>query len=561
MAKDSPDNRTEKDLRYFEAEVLDQHHRKFAIWSRPVAEAIYAVVAAYDSMALVIREIESRKEAILNVGPYQFLKNVDEGFAQALRWITRGQAIDCIRPTKSETAIDEAGALLVHAAHYAQLAGFHVLYSRGAMKAHVDRERRIVRFEPYAPDRHRAETFAERFTVHERKHKPSEDAHLAVHRFLVQLPYELVSGRIVFRDPTRLLVEDMRQFVRLLMPKYSLPLDPRADLIGFSMADFRAFWFPLSCWSQALLRLFLLLVDSRVSQAECMPTQVMPLPQFIATMTAMSRLEQALVGRIVDRISYDPRTPKADPFLSPLLRAGDHVCWSPLSVVLSRMERNLIKAMARRDDLRNHAATLVGDTEAPMLRALGAELAKKGQYDYKLKKTISVKDRTAEIDLLAWTRRAPNEVLLIEGKALLTTDEAGEGIAAIAEIARAQDQITRAAQLLEETPVSRKRTLYPFVPWEQVDTYRLLVVTPDSQFGHAVDESSVAVATLDAFRLHVRRREYISPTVLCKVLRERAWLKRYREGPLGYDQVVIGDVTYDIPFSGEVQDDGTILPM
>jgi hypothetical protein len=87
-----------------------------------------------------------------------------------------------------------------------------------------------------------------------------------------------------------------------------------------------------------------------------------------------------------------------------------------------------------------------------------------------------------------------------------------------------------------------------------------LVVTPDSQFGHAVDESTVPIATLDAFRLHVRRRECISPTILCKVLRERAWLKRYLDGPLNYDQIVIGDVTYEIPFSGESQDDGIAVP-
>jgi hypothetical protein len=287
----------------------------------------------------------------------------------------------------------------------------------------------------------------------------------------------------------------------------------------------------------------------------------MPVSQFIATMTAMSGLDQGVVGRIVDRISYDPRIPKADPFLTPLLRAGDDVCWSPLSVVLSRMERNLIKAMARHEDLRNHAATLVGDTKGPLLRALGVELAKKGQYDYKLRKSISAKEETAEIDLLAWTRRAPNEVLLVEGKALLSTDEAGEGIAASAEIARAQDQITRAAQLLEGAPISQKRALYPFVPWEQVDTYRLLVVTPDSQFGHAVDESRVPVATLDAFRLHARRAQCSSPTLLCEVLRERAWLRRYIEGPLSYDPVAIGDVTYEIPFSENSKTNGTNVPI
>jgi hypothetical protein len=542
-------------LRRFEREVLDPYHRQLPIWQLSRAEALYAVLAAYDSMSVVMAEVQSHAGSFTHVGAYQHLKLTDEGFSQALRWIAGGCTFESVRQTRSGTTLDAAGALLVHAANYALLSVFHILYSRGAMVVRVNESRRLVRFEPTDSSKHPWETFAERVTVYEKRPKPTDRTHAAMQDFLSRVQHTLVSGRIVLREPAGVLAPEVQAFSRVTLPTEALPLDATSDLVGFSMGEFRAFWFAIYCWSQVLVGLFLYHVYvKKTSQLECMPTQVVPLSEFVPLMAGMSGLDRAVVERIIDRLSYDPTSPKADPFMSPLVRAGEDVCWSPLSVLLSRAERNVLKAMARRLDLRNQVATVIGGRERPMLRELGLLLARKGRYSYKLRKGISVGDKHGEIDLLAWTSQAPSEVLLVEGKALLATDEASESLTAISEIARAQQQITRAARLLQNTPIEQRHALYPFVPWSSVDTYCLLVVTPDSQFGHAVDESLTPVATLDAIKGHVPRRGYRSPAILCEVCRTKPWLARYAAGPLAYETILIGDVTYEVPYTGEQQE-------
>ena len=188
----------------------------------------------------------------------------------------------------------------------------------------------------------------------------------------------------------------------------------------------------------------------------------------------------------------------------------------------------------------------------PMLQEFGLLLAQKGAYSYALRKDISARGEDAEVDLLAWTKKAPNEVLLAEAKALLTPDEPSENVRAIAELAKAQRQLVRAAQLIKESPIGQRRQLYPFVPWERIDTYRLLIVTPDSQYGHALDESIAPVVTMDAFKIHLRRRDYASPSVLWATCKTRSWLAPYATGPLQYSPTKIGDVTYELPYTGEL---------
>lgn len=556
MSGEDSGDQDDKLLRQFEREVLDTYHEGLALWQLPRPEAIYSVLAAYDSMVVVMREIEARKASFTHLGPYQYLKAIDEGFCEGLRWVTRGRGVEAVQPTASGAAIDAGGAFLVHAASYAQVAHYHVLYSRGVVRARVDQDKRTVRFEPRNIDRPTWETFAERSTIYEHRRRPSDEMHIALNDFVARLPYDLHSGRISIRDPMRVLAPEVEAFARIALPRVTLPLGPEADLGGFSMGAFRAFWFALYCWSQALGVLFLNRVYvKRAKQESGMPTQVMPLSEFIGWMAEMSRLERRVVARIVDRLSYDPTSPKADPFLTPLLRAGDDVCWSPICIGLSRAERNILKAMARHPALGDLAATLIGTSEGPMLRDLGLLLAQRGQYSYALRKHISVGYERGEIDLLAWTNRAPGEVLVVEAKALLTTGDTTESVRGNVEMAKAQAQLVRAAQLLKDTPDTQRRQMFPFVPWERVDTYRLLILTPDSQLGHAVDESVSPVATLDALKTHVRRRWYASPSTLWEVCRSRPWLAQYATGPIRYLETKIGDVTYELPHVGELEED------
>lgn len=522
------------------------------IWRLPSPEALYSILAAYDSMVVVLIEVESRRASFTHIGPYQHLKMIDEGLVYALRWLADGRPFDSIQPTDAAASIDMAGRLLQHAAEYALVAMFHVLYSRGGIGVHADEAKRVVRFEPQDLGRHPWHTFADRFSVYDRRRPVSASIFAALHNYISRVAYDRVSGRIVLRQPLALVDPGVRTFATLAIPHEPLPLADDTDLVGFSLGQFRAFWISLFSWSQVLIALFLDLVyKHREQQSTCMPTQVLPLSDFVTVMATISGLAPSVVERIVERLSYDPTLPKADIFLNPLVRLGPIVSWSPLSVTLSRAERNLLKAMARRPELKHHADTVIGRREKPLLRELGLLLAQRGAYSYKLFTNVSIGGESGEIDLLASTRRAPNEILIVEGKAVLAVGDVSEGLGATAELLHAQHQVHAAIRLLQKLPSEHRRALYPFVKWEHVAAFRPLIVTPDSPLGHAVDESITPVVTLDSFKAHVRRKSYKSPTTLCQVCRDKPWLARFSAGPLSYEPVTIGDVTYELPFVGE----------
>src|SRR6266852_7303497 len=83
--------------------------------------------------------------------------------------------------------------------------------------------------------------------------------------------------------------------------------------------------------------------------------------------------------------------------------------------------------------------------------------------------------------------------------------------------------------------------------------HRLLILTPDSQFGHAIDESVTPVVTIEAAKLHLRRRSYASPSVLWEACKARSWLATYPTGPSRYSKTTIGDVTYELPYTGDLE--------
>jgi len=545
-------------LRHFERDVLDRHHRSMALWALPRPEALYSLLRAYDSMLVVAAEVESHRHSFTHVGPYQYLKHVDEGLVHALRWLSDQRPFESIQPTDSAASLDAGGAFLVHAADYAALTTFHVLYSRGAIGVRVDEAKRLIRFEPRSPDKHDWTTFAERFTIYDTRPKPSAAQHAALFALLSTLEYGQMARRLVLQDPASALHPVVQAYSRMAQPREQLALPPSTDLVGFSISQFRDFWFVLYCWSQVLLGLFLQLVyPQRHPQHRCMPTQVHQLDAFVTTMTVLSKLDRSVVVRLVERLSYDPTYAKSDPFLTPLIVAGGDLAWSPLCVTLSRIERNLLKAMARRVDLRDHAATLIGHREKPMLREFGLLLAERGSYSYKLFSNISVGNESGEIDLLAYTARAPKEVLLVEGKAMLAADDASDSLVGGAELLHAHRQLMMVTRLLQAIPLEQKQALYPFVRWEVVDIYRCLILTPDTPLGHAVDESLTPVVTLDTAKTHLRRKHYRSPSALWETCQAKPWLAQFDTGPATYQTMSVGDVTYEVPYIGELPSETT----
>ncbi|MDZ7615852.1 MAG: hypothetical protein U1E05_02545, partial [Patescibacteria group bacterium] len=78
------DEVTEQVFRRFEREVLDKHHESLALWSRDRSTAVYAALVQLDCFAILSL---FGSPGMSGVGATQILKNLEEGLAEALRWL------------------------------------------------------------------------------------------------------------------------------------------------------------------------------------------------------------------------------------------------------------------------------------------------------------------------------------------------------------------------------------------------------------------------------------------------------------------------------------------
>lgn len=540
-------------LRRFEQEVLDAHHRSLPLLRRPLGTALYGLMAAYDSSLLPIAAVTPRitPEAI---GSMQQLKYVYESVNPATRWVIRDNSIPDPVPAPNESLIEEGGELLRHARDYVQVAIFHVMYGRGLVTAEADEKRRVVRFIP--PD---GSSFPYGFaestlgqTANDTGDAERAEVVKAAKPRIEGLPYRLDRGRIRLEDVRELVSPEVNALVDSIIPREPVELPDEVDLLGFTMCQLRAFWRGLLGWSAMSSGLYLSLATGGVPQEECMPTQVVPLAEFHERMQLLSGLDSDTVARIVDRLSYSSQSPKSELLLQPLLLSRNFVSWCPLAVQISKYERNALKVMSRAEALRDAAATLIGSRERLMLNHVGLLLAKKGKFDFKLNRPLRHGNQKAELDLLAYNRKVPSELLLIEAKAVLAVDDVGEVVTATKEFKKAQDQLRRAEALLRAMPAPQKRDIYPFVDWGRVDTFRLLVVTPDSNAQAEFDHSEVPLITLELMRTQLRYRDYKSPTAVWEACKRKAWMEPLTlTGADFYKEIRIGSVKYEIPLKGD----------
>ena len=204
--------------------------------------------------------------------------------------------------------------------------------------------------------------------------------------------------------------------------------------------------------------------------------------------------------------------------------------------------------------MQNLAATVIGSREKIMLREIGVTFARKGGYDFKLNKTLQHMDRKGELDLLAYNCKYPDQILLIEGKAVLAVDDLTEVIAASKELCRAQEQIRSTAELLKSMPIEQKQALYPFVQWDRVTSYYLMVATPETQpDSQQYDYEEVPLVTLETMKNQLNTKQLQSPRSFHEASKRREWLDDLIPATEFYETIEIGGVKYEIPGEGEVR--------
>jgi hypothetical protein len=535
-------------FREYEANVLDVHHQTFPLASRDRQIAIYAMLAQHDMLAITDVVAGIQKPDMLHA---QLYKSTEEGLSQGIRWIF-DRPVD-LEPTSDPAIISEANAYASFAGTYVDLADMHKLYGRGQVSVEVDEASRRVKFsyrnispmslEGYVESAHRAQ-------IHSSSKTKSQYLKLfqALEKAARSMPHHCDSGRLIFDDISRLNDSVFDDCASIISPPEDLLLAGGTDLHGFSVDDFERYFKALRRWSFFATFMFVLMVtqDGR-QQCECNPTQVILRTTFIDNMSVLTGLPEAVIEEITRRLTYDCRTSSPDIFQQPLICGDNYVSWSVRVVERSRHLRNLLRLMVRTPAMRNHAATVVGSRDRAMLKDLGSILSQRGGMSYKIMTDIQGGGERGDIDLLAYNSKFPDDVLVIEGKAILGVDEINEIDSATTEMQRAQDQLEKVIRILNGMSTDEKRQLYKFVRWESVKTLYGMVVAQDAEPNEKYDQSRIPGISLLTIKARMRDNHLSNPKSLWTRCKNRPWLSDLIDGINSHKAIKVGDVTYFVP--------------
>ncbi|HMO35605.1 MAG TPA: hypothetical protein PKA06_06145 [Gemmatales bacterium] len=249
--------------------------------------------------------------------------------------------------------------------------------------------------------------------------------------------YHESEGHIVIDELTIIKDPVVVEYLLFGLPQERINLPPSTSLCQFRLVEFDAFYQALRRWSFCSTYLFLsALTKHGREQWYCVPTQVMQINHLINSLVQLADLYLDIVRSLVQFLKYDARTNAPDIFQQPLILGSDSVAWSAHLVQSSQYQRNMLKLLARTKTSERVAANLIGSNyrQKSMLNDIGVLLSQKGKCAFKLKTEIRAGNDKGEIDLLAYSTQYPEDVLLIEGKAVLGVDEINEVDAATKEM-------------------------------------------------------------------------------------------------------------------------------
>jgi hypothetical protein len=349
--------------------------------------------------------------------------------------------------------------------------------------------------------------------------------------------------------------EKIKELFEWALPKEPLPLDDEEDLVGFTVGEFDTFFDALRRWSFCCTFGFLHSITARGKQQwECAPTQCIERSEFLESMRTLTNLPDATLEAIVQRLTYDRSAKWPDVYQQPLFCGGNTVTWSASVIQNSKHLRNTFKLMSRTKSLQDHAATLIGSREGRMLRELGDLLSRRGKTAYKLTTPISLGGDKGEVDLLAYNWKFPDELLILEGKAVLGVDEINEVDAATMEMQGGQDQLATVKRILARMSDGDKATLFKFVNWTLVKNIYGVVVSSDAEPNDKYDHSEYPGISLQTIGARLRDNHFASPQKFWRACQERKWMNKLREYTESYSPIKVGDVTYELPVLVEGDD-------
>jgi hypothetical protein len=268
-------------------------------------------------------------------------------------------------------------------------------------------------------------------------------------------------------------------------------------------------------------------------------------------MARLTGFSTDLVECITSFLIHDNRTKNPDVYLQPLFALNEHVVWSPLVVSLSRQPRNALKLLCRTKATQQLGGTLNGTRENGMLLRFGRYLQKRAGYDFKINITVAEGADKTEIDLLAYNKREPSQVLLVQGKASIAADDQNEIDSVTKDMVVGREQCQLAEAILKRLPSRQLSQLYKFVAWDKVTTFYPLVITPDSEPHGQYDHSYAPAIALSSFEARVHDRKLRTPQSIWDTCRMRSWEARQSHLEPSFMPFKVGGVTYQIPFMAD----------
>ena len=193
----------EKLFREYERQ-LDGYHKSLSLWGRPRPEAVYGVMGIPDIIFLPL--LRGLMPPVLTGPRAQRLKGLEEGAAQALRWLTEAGCTS-VRSVVDCDLIYAAQEFCMHAANYVTIADFHALYGRGWATTRVDAELSTVTFDAAeGPGQHDALAWHEQVR---------ELGNRGVDLAMKMKPSEVKRGRQLLREVKHQLVDGHIRLAKL----------------------------------------------------------------------------------------------------------------------------------------------------------------------------------------------------------------------------------------------------------------------------------------------------------------------------------------------------------
>ncbi|MCH7702564.1 MAG: hypothetical protein IID37_12840, partial [Planctomycetes bacterium] len=185
-------------------------------------------------------------------------------------------------------------------------------------------------------------------------------------------------------------------------------------------------------------------------------------------------------------------------------------------------------------------------TNQRSIKALHAILVQRG-YQAKLFTKVATREENGEIDILAWTSRAPREILLIEAKFVLPADEVNEVKDLTERLRGGQKQAERCLRILDGLSARAKREVFKFVPWESIEKQYAIVVNNEGVPNSAYAPERIPSMDLPVLKQRLRPRDWRRPELLWEAARSREWLADVRRMQPAWRPVSLGEVVYEVP--------------